>query len=79
MDSIIDKVSAKPRVSTRPQSGGRPPAAVEIAPEGVLAAARPATAKRGSKEPRRPTSTRLSPLPAGALVPGIEEHEPARA
>ncbi len=73
MDSIIDKVSAKPRVSTRPQTGGRPPVAVEIAPEGVLAAARPATAKRGSKEPAESYVYVYVSLPAGALVPGIEE------
>jgi type IV pilus assembly protein PilM len=47
------------------QLGGRPPAAVEITPEGVLAAALPAAG--GS-----PTYA-FQPLPAGALVPGIGE------
>ena len=72
MASIFDKVSARVKAPTRPQPGGRPPAAVEIAPEGVLAAARPAT-KRGAAEPGEPYVYAYVPLPAGALVPGIEE------
>jgi type IV pilus assembly protein PilM len=47
------------------QTGGRPPAAVEISPDGVLAAAVPA----GSSEP----VYAFEPLPHGALLPGIGE------
>ena len=47
------------------QGGGRPPAAVELAPEGVLAAAVPG---RGAA----PVYA-FAALPAGALTPGIEE------
>jgi type IV pilus assembly protein PilM len=46
---------------------------VESAPEGVLAAARPAAAKRGLSEPGASYVYAYVPLPAGALVPGIEE------
>jgi type IV pilus assembly protein PilM len=46
-------------------TGGRPPAAVELSPEGVLAAAIPA--------PGQPPVYAFQPLPAGALVPGIGE------
>ncbi len=54
------------------QAGGRPPAAVEISAEGVLAAARPASRKRGSEAAAGHVYA-FVPLPAGALVPGIEE------
>ena len=47
------------------QTGGRPPAAVELAPEGVLAAALP----RAGHAPEYA----FVPLPAGALVAGIGE------
>jgi type IV pilus assembly protein PilM len=47
------------------QSGGRPPAALEIAPEGVLAAAIPA--------PGQSPVYAFEPLPAGVVVPGIGE------
>jgi type IV pilus assembly protein PilM len=53
------------------QAGGRPPAAVEIAPEGVLAA-RPSARKRGAA-PDEGYVYAFVPLAAGALVPGIEE------
>jgi len=49
--------------------GGRPPTAVEIAPEGVLAARRSA----GKSEPSHGHVYAFASLPAGALVPGIEE------
>jgi len=55
------------------QPGGRPPAAVEITPEGVLDAAFPAKARRGVSEPGKSYIYAHVPLPAGALVPGIEE------
>jgi type IV pilus assembly protein PilM len=51
------------KISTSP--GGRPPVAVEIAPEGVLAAALPG--------PGQQPVYAFEPLPAGALVPGIAE------
>lgn len=46
-------------------TGGRPPAAVELTPEGALAAALPG--------PGEPPVYAFAPLPAGALVPGIGE------
>lgn len=63
MGSIFRKNSggAKP--------GGRPPVAVEITPEGVLAASR----SGGRSEPGRGHVYAFVPLPAGALVAGIEE------
>ena len=45
--------------------GGRPPAAVELAPEGVLAAA--------LQSPGQQLAYAFAPLPAGALVPSIAE------
>ena len=59
MQSIFNK--AKPGS----QSGARPPAAVELVPEGVLAAALHATGE--------PPVYAFEALPAGALVPGIGE------
>ena len=58
MRSIFDKSA----ISRQP--GGRPPAAVEIAPEGALAAATPAA---GSA----PVYA-FAPLPAGAVTPRLE-------
>ncbi len=56
------------------QPAGRPPAAVEIAPEGVLAAACPAVrSRRGATSWGQAHVYAFVPLPAGALVPGIEE------
>jgi len=56
------------------QAGGRPPAAVEVAPEGVLAAARPAALSRRVKSGSSDALVyAFAPLPAGALVPGLEE------
>ncbi len=46
-------------------TSGRPPAAVELAPEGVLAAAVPA--------PGQPPVHAFAALPAGALIPGVAE------
>ncbi|MGA2671724.1 MAG: hypothetical protein ABSE99_00740 [Terracidiphilus sp.] len=57
MNSILNKGGSQP--------GGRPPAAVEVAPEGVLAAA---LAGAG----QAPVYA-FQPLKAGALVPGIAE------
>lgn len=59
MQSILSKV----KLGT--QTGGRPPAAVELAPEGVLAAALPGKGQA-------PVYA-FEPLKAGALVPGIGE------
>lgn len=58
MNSILSKVNSG-------NAGGRPPAAVEISPEGVLAAARAAA----GGEPQYA----FVALPAGAVIPGIEE------
>jgi type IV pilus assembly protein PilM len=56
------------------QTAGRPPAAIEISPEGVLAAARPATrARRDASEPAQGNVYAFVPLSPGAIVPGIEE------
>ena len=66
MRSILNKTR------TGSQSGGRPPAAIELTPEGVLAAASP-----GKNEPAAFAFEALRP---GALVPGIGEpnlREPA--
>lgn len=57
MKPILNKLGTQP--------GGRPPAAVEISPEGVLAAAIPA--------PGQPPVYAFEPLAPGALLPGIGE------
>ena len=55
-------------------SAGRPPVAVEISPEGVLAAARPAArTRRGASDSAQSDIYAFVPLPPGALIPGIEE------
>ena len=59
MNQILNKVS----LGSRP--GGRPPAAVEISPQGVLAAALPATGQK-------PVYAYV-PLHDGVLLPGIGE------
>ena len=58
MKSILSK-------TTGTQPGGRPPAAVELSPEGVLAASLPS--------PGDSPVFAYQPLPAGALLPGIGE------
>jgi type IV pilus assembly protein PilM len=56
------------------QSGGRPPAAVELSPEGVLAAALPAARPRhGASAAEKGCVYAFAPLPPGALVPGLDE------
>ena len=56
------------------QSGGRPPAAVELSPEGVLAAALPAArARRGASTPEQGCVYAFAPLAPGALVPSLDE------
>ena len=59
MRSILSKLKSGS------QPGARPPAAVEIAPQGILAAASPG--------PGKPPVYAFEPLPTGALVPGIGE------
>jgi type IV pilus assembly protein PilM len=59
----VSSILSKAKLGTEP--GGRPPSAVEITPEGVLAAVIPA--------PGQPPSYAYQPLPAGALLPGIGE------
>ncbi|MGA2886610.1 MAG: hypothetical protein ABSE51_01060 [Terracidiphilus sp.] len=48
------------------QSGGRPPVAVELSPQGALAAS--------SSGPGHSPTYAFEPLPAGAILPGIGEH-----
>src|ERR1035437_6689913 len=60
MSSILSKA----KLGT--QLGARPPAAVELSPQGVLAAATPG--------PGKPPVYAFEPLPHGALIPGIGEH-----
>jgi type IV pilus assembly protein PilM len=56
------------------QAGGRPPVAVEISPEGILAAALPSShRRRGGPEQIRTAVIAFAPLTAGALVPSIDE------
>jgi type IV pilus assembly protein PilM len=59
MSSILDKA----KLGSQP--GGRPPVAVELSPEGVLAAALPGMGHKATYA--------FEPLPAGAIVPGIGE------
>jgi type IV pilus assembly protein PilM len=59
MQNLLNKA----KISTQP--GGRPPVALEIAPEGVLAAALPGAGQ--------PPVYAFEPLFAGAVVPGIAE------
>jgi type IV pilus assembly protein PilM len=56
------------------QSGGRPPVAVELSPEGVLAAALPAArSRRGASGAEKGCVYAFAPLAPGALVPGLDE------
>lgn len=59
MNSILSKAKLGS------QAGGRPPVAVELSPQGVLAAALPG--------PGQSPVYAFEPLPEGALVPGIGE------
>jgi type IV pilus assembly protein PilM len=59
----VSPILSKAKLGSQP--GARPPVAVELAPEGVLAATLPA--------PGRPPVYSFEPFPAGALVPGIGE------
>ncbi len=59
MNSILSKA----KIVSKP--GGRPPAAVELAPDGVLAAALPG--------PDQAPVYAFQPLPPGALIPSISE------
>src|ERR1700677_503669 len=69
---MFSKIRAATQISA--QSAGRPPVAVEISPEGVLAAARPvARARRGAADSAQGDIYAFVPLPPGALIPGIEE------
>jgi len=61
------------------RSGARPPAAVELSPQGVLAAATPGSPRTGFRPrgglpgPGQPPVYAFEPLPAGTLVPSISE------
>jgi len=59
----MNPLLSRAKLGTQP--GGRPPAAVEITPEGILAAAIPASGQ--------PPVYAFAPLAAGALLPGIGE------
>jgi type IV pilus assembly protein PilM len=59
----VNSILSKAKLGS--QLGARPPAAVELSPQGVLAAATPGAGK--------PPVYAFEPLPAGALVPGIGE------
>ncbi len=61
--TIVNSILSKAQLGS--QLGGRPPVAVELSPEGVLAAASPGQGQ--------PPVYAFEPLPAGALVPGIGE------
>lgn len=63
MRSILNRALNKSIPGIKP--GGRPPAAVELSPEGVLAAALPGSGNAPSYA--------FVPLPPGAIVPGIGE------
>ena len=67
MRSILNKALNKALNKSRKGAGpgGRPPAAVELSPEGVMAAALPESGPR-------PVYS-FVPLPPGALIPGIGE------
>jgi type IV pilus assembly protein PilM len=59
----VKAILSKAKIGT--EAGGRPPAAVELTPEGVLAAA--------VAVPGQPPSFAFEALPHGALLPGIGE------
>jgi type IV pilus assembly protein PilM len=67
MNSIWNKAK------TGTQACGRPPAAIEISPEGVLAAARPNARSRRGEKSGKSNVYAFAPLPPGALIPSIEE------
>jgi type IV pilus assembly protein PilM len=68
MQSILN------RTKLTANSGGRPPAAVELSPEGVLAAALPAArARRGASTAEQGCVYAFAPLAPGALVPSLDE------
>lgn len=59
----MSSIFSKAKLGSR--SGARPPVAVELTPQGALAAAAPG--------PGKPPVYAFQPLPAGAIVPGIVE------
>jgi type IV pilus assembly protein PilM len=59
----LNSILSKARLGS--QIGARPPVAVELSPQGVLAAASPGASK--------PPVYAFEPLPHGALIPGIGE------
>jgi type IV pilus assembly protein PilM len=59
----VNSLLSKAKLGSQP--GARPPVAVELSPQGVLAA--------GSPGPGQPPVYAFEPLPAGAIVPGIGE------
>lgn len=68
MVSILSKTRAGSN------SGGRPPAAIELSPEGVLAAALPgARARRSPSTAEQGCVYAFAPLAPGALLPSLDE------
>ena len=65
MSPTISVNSLLSRIKLRSDSSGRPPGAVELTPDGALAAVLPGAGQA--------PSFAFSPLPAGALLPGIGE------
>jgi type IV pilus assembly protein PilM len=59
----VNSLLSKAKLGSQP--GARPPVAVELSPQGVLAAASPG--------PGQPPVYAFEPLPEGALIPGIGE------
>jgi type IV pilus assembly protein PilM len=67
MNAVLNKV----KLGTQ---SGRPPAAVELSPEGVLAAALPAARRRRGASTAEPGCVyAFAPLAPGALVPSLDE------
>jgi type IV pilus assembly protein PilM len=62
----VNSILSKAKLGSQP--GARPPAAVELSPQGVLAAVR-----HGGPGPGQPPVYAFEPLPPGFLVPGIGE------
>ncbi len=74
MAKLLNKVRTTAQPGAKAiSSGGRPPVAIEISPAGVLAAARPAAGRRDKTGAQDAPVYAFASLPAGAVVPGIDE------
>jgi type IV pilus assembly protein PilM len=67
----VASILSKTRIASN--SGGRPPAAVELSSEGVLAAALPAARSRRSASAEKGCVYAFAPLASGALIPSLDE------